>query len=203
MSRGAHVGPIRRAIGRGWLRAFGWRLEGARPTEEKAVFVAAPHTSNWDLPFALAVAWSLDMDIRWAGKTSIFRPPFGAIMKMLGGIPIDRERRGNQVEAIARAIREADALYLIIAPSGTRSRRDHWKSGFYRIAEAANVPISLGFLDYAERRGGIGETLTPSGDLAKDMERIRAFYAGVRGKHRERESTPRLREEAPSEPAKP
>lgn len=192
---GPGVGPVRRWIGRTWLRAFGWRVEGELPSVPRAVFVAAPHTSNWDLPFALAVAWSLDMDISWAGKTDLFRPPFGWLMRALGGVPIDRSRRANQVEAIAEAIRKADRMYLLIAPSGTRSRRDHWKSGFYRIAQAAEVPIMLGFLDYAKRRGGLAFTMEPSGDLAADMERIRAFYADVRGKHPERESTPKLREE--------
>lgn len=195
MSRGPHVGPVRRAVGRAWLRAFGWSLTGSPPKETKAVFVAAPHTSNWDLPFTLAVAWSLDMDIKWAGKSNLFKPPFGPLMRLLGGVPIDREKRGHQVDAIAHAIEASDGLYLIIAPSGTRSRRDHWKSGFYRIAEAAQVPMVMGFLDYERKTGGVGFTMAPSGDLAKDMAQIREFYATVRGKHPERESTPRLREE--------
>lgn len=192
---GPHVGPLRRLVGRAWLRAFGWTIADEIPIAEKAVFVAAPHTSNWDLPFTLAVAWALDMDISWAGKTSLFKRPFGGVMKALGGVPIDRSKRGNQVESIADAIKTADRLYLVIAPSGTRSKRDHWKSGFYRIAQAANVPMMLGFLDYEKKRGGLAFTMEPSGDVAKDMERIRTFYEGVRGKHPERESTPRLKEE--------
>ncbi|GAB4217057.1 MAG: hypothetical protein OHK0013_44260 [Sandaracinaceae bacterium] len=99
------------------------------------------------------------------------------------------------MERIADAIRKADRLYLTIAPSGTRSKRDHWKSGFYRIAQAANVPMMLGFLDYEKKRGGLAFTMEPSGDIKADMERIRAFYKDVRGKHPERESAPRLREE--------
>ncbi|MFO0709061.1 MAG: lysophospholipid acyltransferase family protein [Sandaracinus sp.] len=194
---GPHVGPLRRFVGKAWLRAFGWTIADEMPIAEKAVFVAAPHTSNWDLPFTLAVAWALDMDISWAGKTSLFKPPFGPIMKALGGVPIDRSKRGNQVESIADAIKGAEHLYLVIAPSGTRSKRDHWKSGFYRIAQAANVPMMLGFLDYEKKRGGLAFTMEPSGDVAKDMEKIRAFYENVRGKHPEKESVPRLKEEEP------
>lgn len=192
---GPGVGPVRRFIGRTWLKAFGWTIADEMPRVPKAVFVAAPHTSNWDLPFTLAIAWSLDMDVSWAGKDNLFRPPFGPIMKALGGVPIDRTKRGNQVEAIADAIRGAERLYLVIAPSGTRSKRDHWKSGFYRIAQAANVPMMLGFLDYANKRGGLAFTMQPSGDVAADMDRIRTFYEKVRGKHPDRESTPRLKEE--------
>lgn len=192
---GPRVGPVRRFIGRAWLRAFGWTIANEMPVAKKAVFVAAPHTSNWDLPFTLATAWSLDMDISWAGKTSIFKPPFGTIMKALGGVPIDRSKRGNQVDSIADAIKSADRLYLVIAPSGTRSKRDHWKSGFYRIAQAAEVPMMMGFLDYEKKRSGLAFTMEPSGDIAKDMEKIRGFYTNVRGKFPERESTPRLREE--------
>lgn len=196
---GPRVGPIRRAIGRTWLRAFGWTLADEVPIADRAVFVAAPHTSNWDLPFTLAVAWALDMDISWAGKSSLFKPPFGFVMRALGGVPIDRSKRQNQVESIADAIKGAKRLYLVIAPSGTRSKRDHWKSGFYRIAQAADVPMMLGFLDYEKKRGGLAFTMQPSGDIAKDMSEIRAFYANVRGKHPERESTPKLREEETGE----
>jgi 1-acyl-sn-glycerol-3-phosphate acyltransferase len=162
---GPRVGPLRRLVGRAWLRAFGWSLADEVPVAEKAVFVAAPHTSNWDLPFTLAVAWALDMDIRWAGKTSLFKPPFGRVMRALGGMPIER------------------------------SKRVHWKSGFYRIAQAADVPMMMGFLDYEKKRGGLAFTMRPTGDVAKDMETIRAFYANVRGRFPHKESTPRLKEE--------
>lgn len=197
---GPRVGPVRRLIGRTWLKAFGWTIANEMPVAKKAVFVAAPHTSNWDLPFTLATAWSLGMDISWAGKTSLFKPPFGRLMKALGGVPIDRSKRGNQVDSIADVIKSADRLYLVIAPSGTRSKRDHWKSGFYRIAQAADVPMMMGFLDYSKKRSGLAFTMHPSGDVAKDMQTIRSFYENVRGKFPDRESTPRLREEEESKP---
>lgn len=182
-------------MGRTWLRAFGWRIESELADCDRAVFVAAPHTSNWDLPFTLATAWAMDMHVSWAGKESIFRPPFGAFMKALGGVPIDRSKRANQVEKIAERLRDAEHLYLVIAPAGTRSRRDHWKSGFYRIALEADVPILLGYLDYGQKRAGLGPVLRPTGDLRHDMDTIRAFYADKRGRHPERDSDVRLREE--------
>jgi len=190
------VGPVRKLIGRAWLRAFGWHVEGALPDDPKAVFVAAPHTSNWDLPFTLAIAWTLGTNISWVGKENLFRPPLGPFMRALGGVSVVRGKSSNQVESIARAIRDQpDGVYLVIAPSGTRSKKDHWKSGFYRIAEQADVPMLLGFLDYEGKRGGLGPALRPSGDVRADMEAIRAFYADKYGKFRERMSDVRLREE--------
>ncbi len=190
------VGPVRKLIGRTWLRAFGWHVEGALPEDGKAVFVAAPHTSNWDLPFTLAIAWTLGTNISWIGKDKLFRRPFGPFMRALGGVPVVRGQNANQVEAIARAIRDQPAgVYVVIAPSGTRSKKDHWKSGFYRIAEQADVPLLLGFLDYEGKRGGLGPALKPTGDVHADMEKIRAFYADKFGKFKERMSTVRLKEE--------
>jgi 1-acyl-sn-glycerol-3-phosphate acyltransferase len=192
---GPSAGSLRRIIGKSWLKAFGWTLAEPLPDVPKAVFVAAPHTSNWDLPFTLAVAWSLDMNISWAGKSTLFKAPFGPFFRALGGVPIDRSKAGNQAENIAKTITDTERLYLVIAPSGTRKKRDHWKSGFYHIARMADVPMMLAFLDYEKKRGGIAFTMEPSGDIGKDMDRIRAFYADVRGKHPEREATPKLREE--------
>ena len=196
--RAPRVGRVRKLIGRAWLRAFGWHVEGELPEASKAVFIAAPHTSNWDLPFTLAIAWTLGTNISWIGKESLFKPPFGTMMRALGGVAIVRNENRNQVESIAKAIQdEPDGVYVVIAPSGTRSKKDHWKSGFYRIAEKADVPLLLGFLDYEGKRGGLGPVMEPSGDIHADMEKIRAFYADKFGRYKERMSAVRLREEDP------
>jgi 1-acyl-sn-glycerol-3-phosphate acyltransferase len=198
---GAHAGPVLRAIGRAYLAAFGWTVSPGTPNAAKAIFVAAPHTSNWDLPFTLAICWALDMKVNWLGKTSLFRAPFGGIMRALGGIPIDRTKRLSQVESVAESIAAREKIFLIIAPAGTRSKRDHWKSGFYRIAEAANVPMIFGFLDYAKKTGGLGPVFIPTGNVRADMDRIREFYANVTGKFPEQASIPRLLEEDAAESA--
>lgn len=194
--RRPRVGPVRKLVGRAWLRAFGWHVEGELPDATKAVFVAAPHTSNWDLPFTLAIAWTLGTNISWIGKDSLFKPPFGAVMRALGGVAVVRGKNANQVDSIAHAIKDQpDGVYVVIAPSGTRTKKDHWKSGFYRIAEQADVPILLGFLDYEGKRGGLGPTMEPTGDMHADMEKIRAFYADKIGKFKEQMSVVLLREE--------
>ena len=191
-------GLVARAVRRLLLllyRMRGWKAVGEVPEPRRFIIIAAPHTSNWDLPFALAVAWAMDIRISWAGKSSLFRFPFAGFMRWLGGISVERSKRDNQVEKIAQAMRAADKMYLVVAPSGTRSKRDHWKSGFYHIAKAANVPILLAFLDYERKEGGLGPLVYASDDVAHDMNQIRAFYADKRGKHPAQETVPRLKEE--------
>ena len=190
---------IRNGVGRAWLRAFGWCVEGGPPPVDKAVVVAAPHTSNWDLPFTLAVAWSLDRDVQWVGKHTLFAVPvWGRFMRSLGGIGVDRRTRNDSVKAIAHAIEERERVLLIVPPEGTRGAAKRWKTGFYWIAVEAEVPIVLGFLDYGRKRGGLAHVLQPSGDIAGDFERMRSFYADVRGKHPERQGRVALAEDEPA-----
>jgi 1-acyl-sn-glycerol-3-phosphate acyltransferase len=176
-----HLG-VRRRIGKAWLRAFGWSVAGGKPDVTKAVIVAAPHTSNWDLPFMLAVSYALEIDIAWIGKHTIFAPPFGSLMRLLGGIPVDRRSRNNAVAAAVDVFRERDELLLVVPPEGTRKRAARWKTGFYYIAVGAEVPIVLGFLDYEKKQGGLGHVFKPTGKIDADMDAIRAFYAGIKGK---------------------
>jgi len=170
-------------------------VAGELPACRHAVIVAAPHTSNWDLPFMLAVAFALGAKPSWLGKRELFRWPFGRVLRWLGGVPVDRgARQGLVGEAVAR-FAEAERLFLVIPPSGTRARAEYWKSGFYHVARGAAVPIVCAYLDYHERVGGIGLVMTPSGNVRADMDRIRAFYAFKRGKYPAQATPIRLREE--------
>jgi 1-acyl-sn-glycerol-3-phosphate acyltransferase len=147
------------------------------------VLIAAPHTSNWDLPYTLMVAFALRLNIYWMGKHSLFRPPFGAVMRWLGGIAVDRGRSTNLVTASAQAIQAADGpLQLVVPPEGTRGRTRHWKTGFYFIALEARVPIVMAYMDYERKLSGLGPVFTPSGDVARDMDEIKRFYAPFKGK---------------------
>jgi 1-acyl-sn-glycerol-3-phosphate acyltransferase len=160
------------------------------------VFIAAPHTSNWDTLFMVACAWTLRLDIRWLGKSSLFRPrPFGWLMRALGGIPVERGTPQQTVARIAEEFRSRETLLLGISPEGTRSAGDRWKSGFYHIAREAGVPIGFGFLDFARKRGGLGGILVPTGDVRADMDRVRAFYADIRGKRPRLQIEPRIKDE--------
>ncbi|MDX2170634.1 MAG: lysophospholipid acyltransferase family protein [Deltaproteobacteria bacterium] len=182
-------------LGRIYLRLFGWRLEGALPRISKAVVIAAPHTSNWDLPHMLAVSWALGVRPAWLGKREIFRFPFGGLMRWLGGVPVDRSVRANLVEQVAQRFAAADRLFLVVPPSGTRSRAAHWKSGFFHMARTAGVPILCAFLDYHRKVGGLGPCIQSSGVAAIDMPAIRAFYDTVTAKYPELATPMRLLEE--------
>jgi 1-acyl-sn-glycerol-3-phosphate acyltransferase len=186
---------VRKRIARAFLWLTGWRPEGARPAARRFVLIAAPHTSNWDLAYLLALAAVFDVRVSWMGKHSLFRPPFGSAMRGLGGIPVLRERRGNLVAEAARSLVERDDLALVVPAEGTRAYVPHWKSGFYHIARTAQVPIVLGYLDYARRRGGFGPALHPSGDVRRDMDEIREFYADKVGKYPDQFGAVRLKEE--------
>jgi 1-acyl-sn-glycerol-3-phosphate acyltransferase len=159
------------------------------------VVIAAPHTSNWDLLFMLAVSYVLGVKPSWLGKRELFRWPLGWVLRRLGGIPVDRGARQGVVGAAVARFAESRRLFLVVPPSGTRARASHWKSGFYHVARGAGVPIVCAYLDYRERVGGVGLVLTPSGDVRADMDCIRAFYASKRGKYPEQATPVRLREE--------
>lgn len=179
------VNRVLRAFSIFYLRHTGWAVQGALPADlHKSVFIAAPHTSNWDLPNTLMVAFALNLNIHWMGKASIFRFPFRGIMVWLGGIPVDRSKSNNLVAASALALTQAQgSLQLIVPPEGTRDKTRYWKTGFYHIALAAKVPIVLSYMDYGRKVTGIGPVFTPTGDIDADMRQIKAFYLPFKGKN--------------------
>lgn len=178
-----------------WFRLTGWKVAGRLPPGPKLVVIGAPHTSNWDFLVMLAAVTALGVRVSFMAKHTLFRCPFGGLMRRLGGIPIRRHLRASAVEQMAAAFDAADSLILIMSPEGTRSRGGGWRSGFYHIARTAGVPIVLASIDYASKRAAIGPALLPSGDIRADMDAIREFYAGTRGRHPEKASVIRLREE--------
>lgn len=159
------------------------------------ILVAAPHTSNWDLPHMLAITADAGISVKFLGKKALFVPPFGWLMRALGGIPVDRTSPRGLVEDLSARIRSGERFYLVISPEGTRSAGTYWKSGFYRIALDTGLPITLGFVDRTTMTAGLGPTFTPTGDVHADMDFIRAFYADKAGHVPARRTEPRLREE--------
>jgi 1-acyl-sn-glycerol-3-phosphate acyltransferase len=170
------MGWLSRAI----LRLLGWRMEGPAPEVSKCVVVVAPHTSNWDFPVAMLYAFAFGLNVSFLGKAELFRwPVVGPLFYRLGGIPVERSKAHDVVQSTVRAFDERECLILGIAPEGTRKKVATWKTGFYRIAIGANVPVALAFLDYGRKAGGFGPMLYPTGDIDEDMKVIAAFYAGV------------------------
>lgn len=179
------VNTLLRLISTAFLRLTGWKVVGTLPANAaKSVLIAAPHTSNWDLPYTLMVAFALRLNVYWMGKASLFRPPYRGVMMWLGGIPVDRAQSNNLVAASSAAIMQATGpLQLIVPPEGTRSGTRYWKTGFYYMAAGAGVPIVLAYLDYEKKVGGLGPIFQTTGDIEADMLAIKAFYAGVKGKN--------------------
>ena len=179
------VNTVLRWFSIGFLKATGWKIYGQLPANgRKSVLIAAPHTSNWDLPYTLMVAFALRLNVYWMGKQSLFKAPFRGVMLWLGGIPIQRESSNNVVEASIAAIQNADGpVQLIVPPEGTRSKARYWKTGFYYIALGANVPIVMAYMDYARKESGLGPVFEPTDNIEADMVTIQAFYAPFKGKN--------------------
>lgn len=165
-----------RAIGRFLLWLFGWRVQGVIPNVAKLVVIGAPHTSNWD-GFLMALLWlALGIDFKWMGKHTLFRPPFGGLLKWLGGIPINRTATHGVVAATIAEFQQRDQLVLVLAPEGTRQQVSRWKTGFYHIAAGAEVPILPGVVYNDQRLVEFAPVIYPTGNLESDMSRILAAY---------------------------
>ena len=163
------------------LSLIGWELDAQLPVEKKYVITGAFHTSNWDFPLGILGMWALGLKASWVGKHTLFRGIMGPIFKSLGGIPVDRTIHTGFIRRVAELYKSRDHMVLTIAAEGTRSKTEHWKTGFYFIAVEAGVPIALGYLDYGKKRLGVGATLYPTGDIRKDFEVIQNFYRDKRG----------------------
>ncbi len=163
------------SIGRLMMGLRGWTIEGDFPDVPKLVMAFAPHTSNWDFPTGLWVKLALRLEVRFIAKHTLFFWPLGPLLRWLGGIPVDRQAAAGFVDEIARGVREAEKIVLVVAPEGTRKRTEKWKSGFYRIAQEAGIPILLLRFDYPRRRVLIGPLFQLSGDYEGDLAAMRAL----------------------------
>lgn len=172
-------GPFRAAAGRALLRLLGWRIDPGLPDLPKFVAIAAPHSSNWDFIQAIGLMFALRIDVRFIGKAELFRWPLGPIMRRLGGIPVDRNHPQGVVEQTIAAFDAHEKLVVALAPEGTRKPVTSWKTGFYRIAVGAGVPIVPGYFDNRRRAMGFGPPFHPTGDADADLAELRAFYAAL------------------------
>jgi 1-acyl-sn-glycerol-3-phosphate acyltransferase len=174
------------------LKLMGWKLIDLPRRPAKAVVIAYPHTTNWDLPMTLLAIAGLPYGAHWVAKDTLFHGPMGWIMRALGGIAVNRRERTGFVARLAEEFRSHDNFHLVMSTEGTRSQQAGWKSGFYRIALAADVPVIMGVVDYAKREVGLLDCITLSGDADADMARIATCYAGRKGLHHENASPIRL-----------
>ena len=167
---------------------LGWQLVEDLPQNlSKAVLIVAPHTSNWDGFYGLLFCFVKRLPIKFAIKKEALFFPLGFLLRRLGAIPIDRKRKGKKEEGMVQVMsalfQAQSSLMLVIAPEGTRGQVKRWKQGFYRVAQQAEVPIVLGFIDYGRKRLGFGPVFYPTGAIEKDLKEIQAFYKDKQGKY--------------------
>ena len=165
-----------------FFRLAGWKISGSMPVEKKYIIIVAPHTSNWDFMIGLCARSILRFQAKFLGKKELFRFPFGILFRWLGGVPVDRTRHANLVDAVAALFNQHEKFILAIAPEGTRKYVAQWKSGFYFIAVKAKVPIVMTAFDYAKKTIFIREPFYPTGNLTDDMKIIIGFYRDKKGK---------------------
>jgi 1-acyl-sn-glycerol-3-phosphate acyltransferase len=160
------------------LDTFRWKMAGEIPPVDKAVFIVAYHTSNWDGFWLIVYKFALNIKVTFLAKHTLFWWPLGSILRKMGAIPIDRGHAHSTVQQLVHDFKARDHLFLALAPEGTRKWQPYWKSGFYQVAKKAGVPIVLAYIDYRRREMGIGVTIQPA-DRDKDLVLMREFYRNV------------------------
>lgn len=170
---------LSKSIGKFCLGVAGWRFDGGIPDVSRAVLIVAPHTSNWDFLLGVAAMYALGLRVAFLGKHTLFSWPLGSLMRWLGGIPVDRRSSGGIVEETVGLFEKRSQLILALAPEGTRSNVERWKTGFYFVALKARVPIVPVAFDYPHRLIRIGGKFEPTGNLESDLEILRSFFSGV------------------------
>lgn len=173
--------PCLRLLAALGLKISGWKIQSAAIPQPPFVLIGAPHTSNWDFLLMLAVILQLRLQISWMGKNSLFRFPFGPLMKWMGGIPIDRSKANNVVMQTVSQFKRRPNLIVLIPPEGTRSKVERWKTGFYHIAHKAGVPVVMAGIDGPDKNIRLLGEFHPSGDVEKDLPLVQAHYQGLMG----------------------
>ena len=168
------------------LQRAGWQLDFDGLPARQGVIAVYPHTSNWDFIVGIFAKWAMGIRVTIWGKDSLFRIPlFGPWLRWMGGVPVNRSAPGGIVADMARQMREArerdEFMWLVVAPEGTRSLGPGWRSGFYRVAVGAEVPLALAHLDFGRRRVGVHSCIGLSGDPDLDFAEIERRLGSARG----------------------
>jgi 1-acyl-sn-glycerol-3-phosphate acyltransferase len=171
------------------LKLMGWETDNHWPENlSQCVMIAAPHTSNWDALYARLALKALGVNVRITIKDSYMQFPLGPFVRAMGGIGIDRrpkqagEPRPSMVQVMTDLFKQHPELVMLVTPEGTRARQEQWKTGFYYVAVNAGVPIALAYMDYEQKKAGVGKIIHPTGNFEEDMAEIMDFYAGIQAK---------------------
>ncbi|WP_370213786.1 1-acyl-sn-glycerol-3-phosphate acyltransferase [Mesoflavibacter profundi] len=169
-----------------YFKILGWKVVGntnfSKVTVKKAVLISAPHTSNFDFIIGLLLRKVVDLKSNYLGKKELFVWPIGYYFRAVGGVPVDRKNKENKVETIAKLFEGKDEFRLTLAPEGTRSKVEKWRTGFYYIAKQANVPIIMFTLDFENKQNKISEPFYPTDNIEEDFKYMKSFFKGVKGK---------------------
>jgi 1-acyl-sn-glycerol-3-phosphate acyltransferase len=174
-------GAMSRLAGTVVLRILRWRVEGGIADHPQYVAIVAPHTTNWDFVVGLAARYALRLDASWLGKHTLFRPPFGWIMRRWGGIAVDRNASHDVVSETVAEFSSRPRVFLVITPEGTRKQVSRWRTGFWHIAKGAGVPILPIVFNWRDRVIRIGAPFVPGDDAAKDIEQLQLLFSGATG----------------------
>jgi 1-acyl-sn-glycerol-3-phosphate acyltransferase len=162
---------------------IGWKIDERAPEGiKKCVIVVGPHTSNWDFVLGKMAFITYGVNVRFLIKKELFFPPLGWILKAMGGVPVNRKQRNNLTETAVRFFNENESMYLVFAPEGTRSYNPNWKKGFYYIAQKANVPIYICYMDYKRKIGGFHSIFYPTGNANEDIKYIKGILREYKGR---------------------
>ncbi|WP_304143054.1 1-acyl-sn-glycerol-3-phosphate acyltransferase [Mesoflavibacter zeaxanthinifaciens] len=169
-----------------YFKILGWKVVGntnfSKDTVKKAVLISAPHTSNFDFIIGLLLRKVVDIKSNYLGKKELFVWPLGYYFKAVGGVPVDRKNKENKVDTIAKLFEDKEEFRLTLAPEGTRSKVEQWRTGFYYIAKKANVPIIMFTLDFGNKQNKISEPFYPTNNIEEDFKYMKSFFKGVKGK---------------------
>lgn len=165
------------------LKRLGWKIDEKSPDGvKKAVVVVGPHTSNWDFVIGKITFMHYGIKASFLIKKDLFFFPLGPILKSMGGIPVDRKRKNNMREQAEKLFSENDEFFLIFTPEGTRKYQPNWKKGFYYIAQQANVPIYIAYIDYKKKTGGFHSLFEPTGNVDEDIKYLKKVLSNYQGR---------------------
>jgi 1-acyl-sn-glycerol-3-phosphate acyltransferase len=166
------------------LRLGGWRMAGQWPDVPRCVIIVAPHSSGWDAWWGMAAKVAYGVHVDFMGKKELFRGPVGWILRELGGFPVDRQAPAGIIDQVVERMQKSDRMWLALAPEGTRQAVERWKSGFWKIARRADVPVFCVWFHYPDKVIGLGPMVELTDDMDADLVRIRAMFKGRVGKNR-------------------
>jgi len=168
------------------MAIIGWKVTGELPPDKKFVLIGAPHTSNWDFFLGLATIFIFRIKARWLAKDAIFIWPVSVLLRSLGGKPVNRQHPHGVVGQMVNTLTQSEQQVIMLAPSGTRKKMPNWKSGFYHIAQQANVPVVCAYLDFRRKEANIGLSFIPTGNVKQDMDMVREYYKDIHAKFPEK-----------------